>query len=198
MASLWRGYMHLLETRPLITKIVTSGTLFCTGDAIAQNVDGTIRRRGYDSKRALGAAVWGGLIFAPIAHVYYNRVLSYYIPGTSTAAVLTKVAIDQTIWGVMINSAYLSYAALWNGGTTDDARSAVENKIWNVMKANWLIWPAVQIVNFKFVPEPLQVPFINVVVIGWSCYLALQGNNDIETQSDDKKTIQKSISASTR
>ena len=28
-------------------------------------------------------------------------------------------------------------------------------------------------VNFRFVPPPLQVPFINVVVLGWSAFLAL-------------------------
>lgn len=174
MSRLLARYLHLLETRPLITKCITSGTLFCTGDVIAQSMDGTISRKGYDAYRGTGALIWGGVIFAPIAHVWYNRILSYYVPGVSTKAVLTKVFVDQTLWGAAINSLYLTYATFYmQNGTLDDAVTNVKTKLWPVMKANWVIWPAVQIINFKFVPLPLQIPFINVVVVGWSCYLAL-------------------------
>lgn len=40
--------------------------------------------------------------------------------------------------------------------------------------ANWVVWPGAQMVNFRFVPPALQVPFINVVVLGWSSYLAMK------------------------
>ena len=109
MAALWSRYMRLLEVYPLPTKAVTSGVLFTAGDGIAQYVDGTIQKRGYNVDRGLKATVWGGIIFAPLAHVWYNRVLERYVPGTSTRAVLTKVFLDQTAWAVAINSLYLSY-----------------------------------------------------------------------------------------
>jgi hypothetical protein len=35
------------------------------------------------------------------------------------------------------------------------------------LKANYYIWPAVQIVNFKFMPLALQIPFVNTVGVFW-------------------------------
>ena len=173
MAGLWRRYMSLLDVYPLPTKAVTSATLYAAGDGIAQSVDGTLQR-GYNVERGVKAAIWGGLIFAPLAHVWYNRVLERFLPGTSTRAVLTKVALDQTVWALPVSSLYLAYVTVYiNHGTVDDAERAIRTKIWPLMKANWLLWPAVQLVNFRFVPGPLQVPFINVIVLGWSAFLAL-------------------------
>ena len=174
MAGLWRRYLHLLDAYPLPTKAVTSATLYAGGDGMAQYFDGTIARRGYNADRGVKAAIWGGVIFAPLAHVWYNRVLERFLPGTSNRAVLSKVALDQTAWGVAINSLYLTYVTLAiNHGTLADAQQSITTKMWPLMKANWLLWPAVQLVNFRFVPAPLQVPFINIVILGWSVFLAL-------------------------
>jgi hypothetical protein len=111
MARLWSRYMHLLDVYPLPTKMVTSGTLYTAGDAIAQYVDNTIPTRGYNVDRGLKSAIWGGVIFAPLAHVWYNRVLERYVQGSTMRPVLIKVALDQTAWALVINTFYLSYAS---------------------------------------------------------------------------------------
>ena len=182
MAALWRRYMYLLEAYPLPTKAVTSATLYAAGDGIAQSVDGTIQRSGYNADRGVKAAIWGGVIFAPLAHTWYNRVLERYIPGTSGRAVLSKVALDQTAWALAVNTLYLTYVTVYvNHGTLSDAERTVRTKMWPLMKANWLLWPAVQLINFRFVPGPLQVPFINAIILGWSAFLALlatEGQNE--------------------
>jgi len=191
MSFLLSRYMHLLHTYPIPTKMVTSGTLFGAGDGIAQYMDGTAKVKGYNTDRTFKAVIWGGVIFAPIAHVWYNKVLEVFIPGTSTRAVLTKVALDQTIWGFFINSLYLSYAAVYiNHGDLSSAKRSVETKIWPLMKANWVLWPAVQLVNFKFVPPPLQVPFINVVVLGWSAFMAMLATAPMEQEKKETAKIE--------
>jgi len=35
-----------------------------------------------------------------------------------------------------------------------------------------MIWPVVQFVNFKYVPLELRVLVVNVVSLGWNCYLS--------------------------
>ena len=75
-----------------------------------------------------------------------------------------------------------------NNGTVTDAKRAVTTKMWPLMKANWLLWPAVQLVNFRFVPPPLQVPFINVVVLGWSAFLALLATGDDKREEEKEDT----------
>lgn len=40
------------------------------------------------------------------------------------------------------------------------------------LTANYMIWPFVQLVNFKFVPLHHRVLFVNLISIGWNCYLS--------------------------
>lgn len=40
------------------------------------------------------------------------------------------------------------------------------------MTNNFLLWPWVQAVNFKFVPLEHRVLVVNFVALGWNCYLS--------------------------
>lgn len=37
---------------------------------------------------------------------------------------------------------------------------------------NFLIWPWVQFTNFKYVPMEYRILVVNVVSLGWNCYLS--------------------------
>ena len=42
----------------------------------------------------------------------------------------------------------------------------------NALTTNYMVWPFVQAVNFKVVPLEHRVLFVNVISIGWNCYLS--------------------------
>lgn len=65
---MWKRYNELLVTRPLITKCITSAVLYMAGDGAGQYLDGTLARVGYQPRRTVSAGIFGGLVFAPIAH----------------------------------------------------------------------------------------------------------------------------------
>ena len=50
---------------------------------------------------------------------------------------------------------------------------------WTALKSNWILWPGVQAVNFKFVPLEHRVMVVNVVALGewrmgfFCCYTVL-------------------------
>ena len=46
------------------------------------------------------------------------------------------------------------------------------------LKANYVLWPAVQIVNFRFMPLQFQLPFVSTVGIAWTAYLSLTNSSD--------------------
>ena len=53
---------------------------------------------------------------------------------------------------------------------------------------------SLQVVNFKFIPPPLQVPTVNVAIMGWSCFLALKANETPggDSAADAKKAVVRS------
>lgn len=42
----------------------------------------------------------------------------------------------------------------------------LESTYWTALKKNWMLWPAVQAVNFKLVPLEHRVLVVNVVSLG--------------------------------
>jgi protein Mpv17 len=44
----------------------------------------------------------------------------------------------------------------------------LESTYFNALSKNWMVWPIVQFTNFKFVPLPHQVLFVNFVSLGKS------------------------------
>lgn len=58
---------------------------------------------------------------------------------------------------------------------------------------NFMVWPWVQFVNFKYVPADLRVLVVNVISLGWNCYLSFLnsgGGSKVEsvTQAVREKT----------
>ena len=79
-SRLWTGYLHQLDTRPLLTKSFTSFSGFVAGDAIAQLYVG----EKYDYWRTARFAAYGFLIHAPACHVWYGILDSNVYPKSPT------------------------------------------------------------------------------------------------------------------
>ncbi|KAF9955944.1 hypothetical protein BGZ72_003261 [Mortierella alpina] len=75
---------------------------------------------------------------------------------TMTPAIKRMVA-DQTLF------APIGLALLFSGLTT----------YFSTLKANYAVWPLVQLVNFGVMPLQLRLPFVSVVGIAWNAYLSM-------------------------
>jgi protein Mpv17 len=53
-----------------------------------------------------------------------------------------------------------------------DPKQKLERSYTEALKSNYLLWPFVQMVNFKLVPLEHRVLVVNLVSIGWNCYLS--------------------------
>ena len=64
---------------------------------------------------------------------------------------------------------FLSSMAIMEGS---DPKEKLEKSYLSGLKANFMVWPLVQGINFKFVPLDLRVLFVNTVSLGWNCFLS--------------------------
>lgn len=163
-----RWYQMKLATRPLLTQSVTSTILFATGDTMAQQL---IEKKGFgshDVARTARMALYGS-IFGPVATTWFGLLQKKIVFKNQNLEIIARVVSDQTIFAGCNLFCFLSSMAIMEGS---DPKEKLEKNYINVLTRNWMVWPFVQIVNFKYLPLQHRVMFVNIVSLGWNCYLS--------------------------
>ena len=79
-------------------------------------------------------------------------------------------------------SLFFFILTLAEGRGLSEAKQEVRTKLWPTLKTSWHVWPFISFVNFMFIPNNMQVTFINVVSIFWGVYMSY-----IKNLRDDNK-----------
>ena len=100
-----------------------------------------------------------GFIISPLQYHWF-AFLSRAFPinkNHKTVPALQRVAFDQLIFAPVGLALFFTFMTVTEGG----GRRAVSRKFAEVylpaLKANFLLWPAVQILNFRVVPLQFQI-----------------------------------------
>lgn len=108
-------------------------------------------------------------VFGPSATTWFKFLSTRIHTRSKTTTILTRVGLDQLVFTPMNLACFLSYMAYMEGSSV---QKRLQDTYWQVLKTNWMIWPAVQLVNFGVVPLEHRVLVVNVVALGWNCYLS--------------------------
>ncbi|KFA65651.1 hypothetical protein S40285_09164 [Stachybotrys chlorohalonatus IBT 40285] len=121
-----------------------------------------------------------GFCMAPVQFKWF-QLLSRVFPITKANAfgpAMKRVAFDQLVFAPIGVGIFFTVMTVAEGG----GKRAVSNKLRDMyvptLKANYLVWPAVQIVNFRLMPVQFQLPFVSTVGIAWTAYLSLSNASD--------------------
>lgn len=116
-----------------------------------------------------------GFMMAPVQFTWF-KFLSKTFPITKESgfgAAMKMVAFDQLIFAPVGIATFFTVMTVAEGG----GRRAVTNKLRDMylptLKANFMVWPLVQIINFRLMPLQFQLPFVSTVGIAWTAYLSL-------------------------
>jgi protein Mpv17 len=77
--------------------------------------------------------------------------------------------VDQGIFAPTFIGVFLSSMAVLQGSSP---RENLEKNYTTALQSNYMLWPFVQVVNFKLLPPEHRLLFVNVISIGWNCYLS--------------------------
>ncbi|KAK4084453.1 uncharacterized protein Triagg1_933 [Trichoderma aggressivum f. europaeum] len=185
MATFFRWYNGRLAARPYLTQGVTTAVLFATGDITAQQLVEKRGAKGHDVSRTGRMALYGGCVFGPVATTWLGflaRRVTFRNARVETAA---RVAADQLLFAPVMIGVFLGSMATMEGKSP---QKRLETTWWPALKANWVLWPAVQFVNFTFLPLQYRLLFANVISIGWNSYLSWV-NSKGGTKSKDHELV---------
>ncbi|RYP13849.1 hypothetical protein DL767_010538 [Monosporascus sp. MG133] len=170
MSTFLRWYQRKLATRPLLTQSVTTAVLFATGDITAQQLVEKKGVEGHEFGRTGRMFLYGGAIFGPAATTWFGILQRRVNLRNANATILARVAADQLLFAPTFIGLFLSSMAVLEGGSP---KAKLEKNYASALQANYMLWPFVQLANFKFVPLQYRVLVVNFVSIGWNCFLSL-------------------------
>lgn len=100
-----------------------------------------------------------GFLMAPVQHKWFS-FLSKTFPlskGNGTVPALKRVAFDQFLFAPVGLGIFFTFMTIAEGG----GKRAIVKKFQDVyvpaLKANYMVWPAVQILNFRAIPLQFQI-----------------------------------------
>lgn len=188
-------YEGHLESRPVITKMLTGSLLWGIGDAVAQlipqlvasdddktttanikdNSQGEDTSLDYDITRTGRAVLFGFALHAPTSHVHFNLLewMTQRVGVTGLGIPVFKTIMEQFVyWGWISNGMYLGAMGAMQGHSPEKIYNKIHESIWGLMQAQWTFWIPVQLLNFQFVPVRHQLNVVLVTSIVWTALLS--------------------------
>jgi len=181
--DLLSAYKQTLMSHPLPTKMLTGATLAVCGDAIAQSRDPSTE---YDTRRASSFAVFDmayralqhfsfPLIVAACHGQYLGGLLdaNHMLDASQWAAMERTLASQLGIVPFLYYPAFFALTGAVQGLTVTGAVARAQENFIPLMKRNLLFWIPVQFVQFGYIQEDLQIPFLSVCGLAWTFILSV-------------------------
>ncbi|KAF2745992.1 hypothetical protein M011DRAFT_468877 [Sporormia fimetaria CBS 119925] len=159
------SYLKQLQSNPLRTKMLTSGTLSGLQEFLASWIAHDRSKSGhYFTSRVPKMALYGAFISAPLGHVLISILQKMFAGRKSLKAKILQILVSNLIISPIQNSVYLVSMALIAGARTwHQVKATVKAGFMPVMKVSWVVSPISLAFAQKFLPEHTWVPFFNII-----------------------------------
>jgi Mpv17 / PMP22 family len=196
--GMMHAYRAALHDHPLVTKMITGGTLAVMGDAIAQrrqqsqsqSNDDSAAAPSYDARRAASfmafdmayRAVQHYMFPLLVAHChgqFLSQLLPHQLLDSSLISMDSLAAMERTLGSQLGIVPFLYYPVFFTftgflqGLTVQGSWTRAIDNFPSLMKRNLVFWIPVQFVQFGFVPDDLQIPFLSAAGLCWTFILSM-------------------------
>jgi len=191
LGTFWDSYNGALAAGGVTTvavKSLTCSGVMGAGDVLCQKmfpkeevIDGhdafgravppsTKKSKGKIQLRGVGNFGLVGLLIAPIVHQWYSFLGTVSVGGLLGG--VQQVCLDQMFFAPAMIALVFSMLQGLEGKGPAEMKAKLQSDWKTAVLNNWKLWIPAQLINFIFVPAPLQVLFSNVIGLGWNVYLS--------------------------
>lgn len=122
-------------------------------------------------------------IFGPAAHTWFQFLQARVRLSTPMRTTFARVAADQLFFSPTHLLCFLSTMSYLEGASV---KERLNSSYKTGLTMNWMVWPWVQLANFSLVPLEHRVLVVNIVALGWNCYLSyLNGQGSASSKKGD-------------
>lgn len=167
------AYLKQLQSNPLRTKMLTSGSLSALQEFLASWIAHDRNKNGnYFTSRVPKMAVYGAFISAPLGHVLINILQRLFAGHTSLRAKILQILVSNLVIAPIQNTVYLTSMAIIAGARTiHQVRATVRAGLFPVMKVSWATSPLALAFAQNFLPQETWVPFFNMISFVLGTYI---------------------------
>lgn len=197
VSSVASAYSTALVEHPLLTKMATGGILATAGDAIAQSRTD----EPYDKRRALSFMAFD-MCYRALQHAAFPIIVhecqGQYLGGLMSATPFAQsvptdflAAMEQTLASQLGIVPFLYYpvfyalTAVVQDLSKDAAVERAKTTFLPLMSKNLKFWIPVQFVQFAFIDEQLQIPFLCGAGLCWTFILSVAAGSTKSFKTDE-------------
>lgn len=151
------------------TNVTLSSAISLCGDLVEQSYEYHMQEIDqYDFVRTAHMA-FSGTVAGVICHNWYI-FLDKIIVGRSFDMIFKKLMLDQFICSPVIILSFFATVAIFEDNPLENFNEEVKEKFWTLYKAEWVVWPPAQIINFYFLPTKYRVLYDNTISLCYDVY----------------------------
>ncbi|XP_073830916.1 mitochondrial inner membrane protein MPV17 [Musca autumnalis] len=169
--------------RPYVAEGLRAAGIMASGDVLAQTF---VEKKSFKDVDLIRTAKYGsmGMLFVGPILKYWYGLLDRQIRGKQgVSRALKKMVVDQAIMAPSLNLVIASLLGLINNEKPHDIAERLKVQYPDIMKTNYMIWPAVQILNFGLIPLRYQVVFVQTVAVFWNCFVSQTLNEKLASKT---------------
>lgn len=127
-----------------------------------------------------------GFVMAPIQFKWFGFLNKTFpiTPKSGTYPAFQRVTMDQLVFAPIGLCVFFTYMTVAEGGGRRQLTKKFQDVYVPTLRANYVLWPAVQAINFRLMPIQFQIPFVSSIGIAWTAYLSLTNSAEVAAENE--------------
>jgi protein Mpv17 len=81
--------------------------------------------------------------------------------------VVKKVLVDQVVASPIVIAMFFATLGVMRQESLDETMEEIKHKFLRLYKAEWIVWPTAQVINFWILPNRFRVLYDNTISLGY-------------------------------